>query len=65
MHIASGLAVARREPTQADVPMSREGSIPIARHPAETAAVRWRKAMPGAILLTILVVLGGLFPIIF
>jgi hypothetical protein len=68
MHIASPMVV-RREP----------GSIGVASRPAYRAprfarfkaqdsgapVARWRKMLPGAVLLTALVAAGGLFPLLF
>jgi hypothetical protein len=63
MHIASALTVVRREQVQTGLPMSR-GRRPRAQKPA-AGTVGWRKMIPGAILLTVLVLLGGLFPSLF
>jgi hypothetical protein len=69
MHIASGLALVRRDPAQSDVG-ARAWRLPRlewVRTVGETEAVRprVRKILPGAILLMVLVVLGALFPIVF
>jgi hypothetical protein len=63
MHIASALTVVRRVPVQSDIPVARGHRVP--GQDRETAAAGWRKIMPGAILLTVLVLLGGLFPFLF
>jgi hypothetical protein len=60
MHIASALTVVRRVPVQSDVPMAR-GHRATGQH----RDAGWRKIMPGAILLAVLVLLGGLFPALF
>ena len=70
MHIASGLALVRRESAQSDL---GTGQAP----PAEGLAWRWkpdrpgttrgrlRTMLPGAILLAVLAGLGAMFPILF
>ncbi len=63
MHIASGLAFVRRETAQSDVVTEARWS----RTPEQRNVTRaWlRKILPGTILLTVLVLLGALFPILF
>jgi hypothetical protein len=70
MHIASGLALVRREPAQSDLANGHPT-------PAPGLAWRWkpdrlgtthgrlRKMLPGVILLTVLAALGAMFPILF
>jgi hypothetical protein len=67
MHIASGLALVRREPSQSDIATGRTRRLAWLRTPGWIAATRarLRKLLPGVILLTVLVVLGALFPILF
>jgi hypothetical protein len=70
MHIASGLALVKRNPAQSDIPIARAGRAPRFarfRTPEQTGAIRaWlRKILPGAILLTVLVLLGALFPTLY
>jgi len=67
MHIASGLTFVRRHPAQSDSVGQRVGGLAWLRTPEQIDAIRaWlRKMLPGAILLTMLVVLGALFPIVF
>jgi hypothetical protein len=67
MHIASGLTFVRRHPAQSDSVGQRVGGLAWLRTPEQIDAIRaWlRKMLPGAILLTVLVVLGALFPIVF
>jgi hypothetical protein len=67
MHIASGLTFVRRHPAQSDSVGQRVGGLAWLRTPEQIDAIRaWlRKKLPGAILLTVLVVLGALFPIVF
>ena len=67
MHIASGLTLVRREPAQSDIATRRTAQAAWLRTPDQVDAirVRLRKMLPGAILLTVLVVLGALFPVLF
>jgi hypothetical protein len=70
MHIASGLALVRRDPAQSDKATARTRRVirlGWLRTPEQHGAMRsrLRKILPGAILLTILVVLGAMFPILF
>jgi hypothetical protein len=70
MHIASGLALVRRDPAQSDIGTARTrrlGWPGWSRTPeqADATRARLRKMLPGAILLAVLVVLGALFPILF
>jgi hypothetical protein len=58
MHISSALTLVRRAPAQSDT----QGP---ARDNAGPTGGRMRKAVPGLILLTILALLGALFPMIF
>jgi len=68
MHIASPMAV-RREPGSMDVASRHAYRAPwFARFKASgpgAPVARWRKMLPGAILLTGLVAMGGLFPLLF
>jgi hypothetical protein len=68
MHFASTMTV-RREQGSMDVAARRPHPAPrLARTKAPAVgaqAARWRKMLPGAILLTALVALGGLFPFLF
>jgi hypothetical protein len=68
MHVASPMAV-RREPGSMDVASRPAYRAPrSARFKAQDPGVpvaRWRKMLPGAILLTALVAVGGLFPFLF
>jgi hypothetical protein len=68
MHFASTVTV-RREQGSMDVGAGRAHPAPrLARINAPAAgeqATRWRKVLPGAILLTALAVIGGLFPLLF
>jgi hypothetical protein len=63
MHIASALSIVRRAPVQSDAPAPQTRVRFLAPRPATKAT--WRAALPGAILLTVLALLGGLFPILF
>jgi hypothetical protein len=70
MHIASGLALVRRDPDQSDIAAGhprRMGGLAWRWTPDHGGATRGRlrKMLPGAILLTVLVVLGAMFPILF
>jgi hypothetical protein len=70
MHIASGLALVRRDPAQSDIATARTRRMgwlgwPLKPEQADATRVRLRKMLPGAILLAVLVVLGALFPILF
>jgi hypothetical protein len=70
MHIASALTVVRRAPVQSDAPAPQALAPPssIGMPPIATPATRapsWRTALPGAILIAALALLGGLFPILF
>jgi hypothetical protein len=80
MHIASGSALVRRNPAQSDVATSDLATSGLATghtEPAHGLAWRWTpdrvdatrarllKILPGAFLLTVLVLLGALFPILF
>ena len=64
MHISSALTLVRRAPAQSAVPESRDhGRASPVPAPAKTA---WaRKALPGGVVLTLLAILGALFPIVF
>jgi hypothetical protein len=72
MHIASALTLVRREPVQSEVPMPRgRGLAAVAPDaplrtplPIGAAHLRWREALPGTIVLTVLAVLGLVFPIL-
>jgi hypothetical protein len=69
MHIASALTLVRRSPAL-DVPGSQNadtlGHMPgDAPPPTVVAPTRMRKALPGAILIAALVLLGALFPLTF
>ena len=69
MHIASALTLVRRSPAL-DVPGSGDadtlGPAPgNAPPPTEVAPSRVRKALPGAVLIAALVLLGALFPLAF
>jgi hypothetical protein len=68
MHIANPMAV-RREPGSMDVASRPAYRAPrFARFQAQNPGAsvsRWRKMLPGAILLTALVAVGGLFPLLF
>lgn len=70
MHITRGLALVRREPVQSDIPAPRVWATPDfagfrAWEQADATRVRVRKLLPGAILLTVLALIGALFPIVF
>jgi hypothetical protein len=70
MHIASGLALVRRDPARSDIRTTRARRMPSLvwlRTPeqADATRARLRKMLPGAILLTVLAALGALFPILF
>jgi hypothetical protein len=70
MHIASGLALVRRDPAQSDIATARSGRLGgLVRWPTPERAgairTRLRKILPGAILLTVLAALGAMFPILF
>jgi hypothetical protein len=70
MHIASALTLVRRDSVQSDVAVARGGRVRAAvpfQTPETTSLPRaqMRKLLPGAILVTVLVVIGGLFPILF
>jgi hypothetical protein len=76
MHIASGLALVRRNPAQSDAAAGQPNTgaatgtaIGLAWRwtPAQVGATRarLRKMLPGAILLMALVLLGALFPVLF
>ena len=67
MHIASGLTLVRRDPAQSDIATGRPAGRAWSRTPEQVDAIRGRlrKMLPGATLLTVLVVLGALFPILF
>jgi hypothetical protein len=66
MHIASGLALVRRDRVQSDIATARSGRLTWLGAPKQFGATRarLRKMLPGAILLTALVLLGALFPIL-
>jgi len=66
MHISSALTLVRRAPVQSEVAMPRgqavHGRLPVQAQPSG----HWlKRALPGLILLTVLVLLGALFPVIF
>jgi hypothetical protein len=66
MHIASALTLVRRAPAQSEAP----GAAPfqtaeLTRTVARTTGIWTRKALPGGILLTILILLGALLPVVF
>jgi hypothetical protein len=70
MHISSALTLVRRAPAQSDAPQSKEcgelGSIPLKTAKQLTIPNAWvARALPGGILLAILVLLGALAPMIF
>lgn len=66
MHIASGLAVLRRAPSQSDVAVGRSGQRPsLTRLDGVRLTGRRRRWLPGAILLTLLVAIGAAFPLVF
>ena len=70
MHVASALTFVRRSPALSDVPGSPSNATPSpSPHPtpvgAEPTRIWARKALPGGILLAVLVLLGALFPMIF
>jgi hypothetical protein len=70
MHIASGLALVKRDPSQSDMAAVRTRRVAGPRwlptpEQGDAIRARLRKMLPGAILLTVLVVLGALFPILF
>jgi hypothetical protein len=64
MHIASGLALVRRDPAQSDKATKRVAGLLTPERASATRA-RLRKILPGAILLAVLAMLGALFPILF
>jgi hypothetical protein len=67
MHIASGLALVRRDPAQSDIATGRvagSGRL-LTPEQADATGSRLRKMLPGAVLLAVLVLLGALFPIVF
>jgi hypothetical protein len=68
MHIASALTVVRRATVQSDSPGSRRlrpgPALVLAPESAALSAAWRRKVLPGAILLTLLILLGGLLPIL-
>ncbi|MGD0429968.1 MAG: hypothetical protein ABSA58_02645 [Acetobacteraceae bacterium] len=66
MHIASALTLVRRAPAQSEAP----GAAPFqTREPTrtvvQTTGIWTRKALPGGILLTVLILLGALLPMVF
>ena len=70
MHIASGLALVKRDPAQSDRAAARTRRVAgigrlLTSDQADATRGRLRKILPGAILLTVLVMLGALFPILF
>jgi hypothetical protein len=67
MHIASGLALVRRDPAQSDRTTGGAARRAWFRTPGQIGAsrARLRKMLPGAILLIVLALLGALFPIVF
>jgi hypothetical protein len=70
MHISSALTLVRRAPAQSDAPRSQEcgqlGSIPLKTAEQTGNPAAWlARALPGGILLAILVLLGALAPMIF
>jgi ATP-dependent exoDNAse (exonuclease V) beta subunit len=68
MHIASGLALVKRDPAQSDIGTAhtrRMARVRWSPEQADALRARLRKMLPGAILLTALVLLGALFPILF
>jgi hypothetical protein len=73
MHIASALTVVRRAPVQSNAPAPRiraSYAMPVPSEQADSRAPasrssHWRAALPGAILLAVLALLGALFPILF
>ena len=67
MHIASGLTFVRRDPAQSDVATGRTRRLAWVWTPerATTIRARLRKLLPGVILISMLVVLGAVFPILF
>jgi hypothetical protein len=70
MHIASGLALVRRDPAQSDAATARTRRMGwpgwlLTPDQADATRARLRKLLPGTILLTVLVLLGALFPILF
>jgi hypothetical protein len=68
MHIASALVVRRDRESINIAPRRARWSHPLAWFaiPGERAtAVKWRKLLPGAVLLTALIAAGGLFPFLF
>jgi hypothetical protein len=70
MHIASSLALVRRNPAQSKRPTdSDQGAIRFAwvRRPERAKAIRTRvwKILPGVFLLMGLVLLGALYPLLF
>ena len=68
MHIASGLTLVRRNPAQSEISVGQRvaGWPGCGRRSRSTQSrAKLRKILPGAILLTVLVVLGALFPIVF
>jgi len=70
MHVASGLILVGRESVQSDVAAPRgrraPGPAPFqSQQHADPTRARLRKILPGAILLTVLALIGGLVPLIF
>jgi len=61
MHIASVQTLVRRAPVQSDVLASARFQAP---EQADSTRAWIRKVLPGALLLTVLVLLGGLFPVL-
>lgn len=62
MHIASALTLVRRAPAQSEAPFQTPEAT---RTVARTTGLWTRKALPGGILLTILILLGALLPVVF
>ena len=70
MHIASGPALVRRNPAQSDIANGHPEPAPgltwrWTPDRVDATRARLRKILPGAVLLTVLVLVGALFPILF
>jgi hypothetical protein len=66
MHIANALTLVRRAPAQSEAPAAAPFRAAGPTRTASRANGIWtRKALPGGILLTVLILLGALLPMVF